>query len=371
MKTSCKNRWLGVLASQQQRRIIARHALRLGAATALALTLAACTATRFAYNQAPTVSYWWIDRYVDLSDTQTAQTREDLNAFFQWHRRQELPSYASLLRQWQAMSGDSVTPAQACSQFDDIRQRLDRAAAEAVEPFARLAVQLSPAQLENLKKQQAESNEKFEKDFLSGTPEQRLERRHGVLAGGRVLMLRSQAVIQGAHLHLPAFCQVGADRPVGIRPADQVGPTMQIKQHSAAATLRLVPLAGSPGQGAGAARDATGSRADRRQQAQHRALPGNRHGRAHQAAKQQAQTAAQQRAQQRLFDGGRGEFSGCIHSRSTPARGSGGDKQRYSPASYWYFYRWRSCTSWYSPAPISFDVNEPEPTGYSPAAPKL
>ena len=177
MKTSCKNRWLGVLASQQQRRIIARHALRLGAATVLALTLAACTATRFAYNQAPTVSYWWIDRYVDLSGTQTAQTREDLNAFFQWHRRQELPSYASLLRQWQAMSGDSVTPAQACSQFDDIRQRLDRAAAEAVEPFARLAVQLSPAQLENLKKQQAESNEKFEKDFLSGTPEQRLNKR--------------------------------------------------------------------------------------------------------------------------------------------------------------------------------------------------
>lgn len=144
---------------------------------ALATTLAACTATRLAYNQAPTLSYWWIDRHVDLDDAQTVKTREDLNAFFQWHRSQELPAYASLLRQWQAMAVDAVSPAQACVQFEDIRQRLDRAAAATVEPFARLALQLSPAQLENLKKQQAESNQDFEKDFLRGSPEQRLDKR--------------------------------------------------------------------------------------------------------------------------------------------------------------------------------------------------
>lgn len=144
---------------------------------ALATVLAACTATRLAYNQAPTLSYWWIDRHVALDGSQTARTREDLNAFFQWHRRQELPAYASLLRQWQAMAVDKVSPAQACVQFEDIRQRLDRAAAETVEPFARLALQLSPAQLENLKKQQAESNEEYEKDFLRGSPEQRLNKR--------------------------------------------------------------------------------------------------------------------------------------------------------------------------------------------------
>lgn len=144
---------------------------------ALATTLAACTATRFAYNQAPTLSYWWIDRHVDLDDAQTVKTREDLNAFFQWHRSQELPAYAGLLRQWQAMAMDTVSPAQACVQFEDIRQRLDRVAAATVEPFARLALQLSPTQLENLKKQQAESNEDFEKDFLRGSPEQRLNKR--------------------------------------------------------------------------------------------------------------------------------------------------------------------------------------------------
>jgi hypothetical protein len=167
----------GVLAGHHQPGIIARRALRLGALVTLAILLVACTATRLAYNQAPTLSYWWIDRHVDLTDTQTAQTREDLKAFFQWHRRQELPAYATLLRQWQTMAVDQVSPAQACAQFEDIRQRLERAAAETVEPFARLALQLTPDQLENLKKQQAESNEEFEKDFLRGSPERRLDKR--------------------------------------------------------------------------------------------------------------------------------------------------------------------------------------------------
>lgn len=144
----------------------------------LVTTLAACTATRLAYNQAPTLSYWWIDRQVDLDDAQTAKTREDVNAFFQWHRRNELPAYASLLRQWQASALEDVSPAQACVQFEDIRQRLERAAAETVEPFARLALQLSPAQLEHLKREQAETNEEFEKDFLRGSPEQRLNKRY-------------------------------------------------------------------------------------------------------------------------------------------------------------------------------------------------
>jgi hypothetical protein len=156
---------------------MARRVLRLGALVTLAVALAACTTTRLAYNQAPTLSYWWIDRHVDLTDAQTTQTREDLKTFFHWHRREELPSYASLLRQWQGMAMDNVSPAQACAQFEDIRERLDRAAAETVEPFARLARQLDAQQLENLKQQHAESNQDYEKDFLRGSPEQRLRKR--------------------------------------------------------------------------------------------------------------------------------------------------------------------------------------------------
>ena len=59
-------------------RIIAR-ALVLGL---LSLVLVGCSALRLAYNQAPSLSYWWIDGYADLNEAQTGQMRRDIDAFF-------------------------------------------------------------------------------------------------------------------------------------------------------------------------------------------------------------------------------------------------------------------------------------------------
>jgi hypothetical protein len=170
--------WLrGALAGLRLRRIIARRLAWLGAGLVLAVALSACTAARLAYNQAPTISYWWLDAYVDLDDAQSTQTRDALDQFFQWHRQNELPVYAGRLREWQALAPADLTPAQACVQFEDVRERIERAADRTVEPFTRLALQLTPAQLEHLQRHQARSNEEFEKDFLRGTPEQRLKKR--------------------------------------------------------------------------------------------------------------------------------------------------------------------------------------------------
>ncbi|WP_439517981.1 DUF6279 family lipoprotein [Hydrogenophaga sp.] len=170
--------WLrGASAGLRLRRIIARRLGWLATGLVLAVALSACTAARLAYNQAPTISYWWLDAYVDLDDVQAGQTREALNQFFQWHRQNELPVYAGRLREWQALATEDLTPAQACAQFDDVRERIERAADQTVEPFSRLALQLTPAQLEHLQRHQARGNEEFEKDFLRGNAEQRLKTR--------------------------------------------------------------------------------------------------------------------------------------------------------------------------------------------------
>ncbi|NIM40391.1 MAG: hypothetical protein GTN84_02890 [Hydrogenophaga sp.] len=155
------------------RRIIARALLVL----ALAALLAACTAARFAYNQAPQFSYWWLDSHFDFDDAQSEQVRGDIDAFFAWHRREELPAVADLLRQWQGMATRDLTADEACAQFEVVRARLNAAGERLIDPFARLAPGLSPAQLEQLQRRQARSNEEFERDFLRGTPEQRLQRR--------------------------------------------------------------------------------------------------------------------------------------------------------------------------------------------------
>lgn len=162
------------------RRIMARHLGRLMPRLAVlgaAMVLAGCTALRVVYHQAPSLSYWWIDGYVDLDSRQTAQVRADLDAFFAWHRSEELPRLAELLREWQRLAPNDITADQVCVQFDRVRQRLERAAAEAVPPMARLALTLSPAQLEHLARQQAKSNREFEDDFIKPAPGKVLDRR--------------------------------------------------------------------------------------------------------------------------------------------------------------------------------------------------
>jgi Family of unknown function (DUF6279) len=143
----------------------------------MAATLTACTATRLAYNQAHNATYWWLDSHVDFNNGQSTPVRGDINAFFQWHRANELPVYAGLLQRWQTLASQDMTGAQVCAEFDVIRQRIDRAADASVQPMARLALQLDAAQLEHLKSRQAKSNEEFADDFLQASDEARITKR--------------------------------------------------------------------------------------------------------------------------------------------------------------------------------------------------
>ena len=154
-------------------RIIARSLLLALVAT----VLAACSATRLAYNQAPNLVYWWIDGHVDFSDPQSAQMRQDIDGFLVWHRTTELPVYAARLARWQTLVKQDSSAEQACAEFDAVRAAALRLAERSVEPMARLALQLTPAQLEHLQRHQAKGNETFEKDFLRGSPAQRMEKR--------------------------------------------------------------------------------------------------------------------------------------------------------------------------------------------------
>ncbi len=158
------------------RRIMARHLGRL-MVLGVALVLAGCTALRVVYHQAPNLSYWWIDGYADLDSRQTAQVRADLDTFFAWHRSEELPRLADLLRDWQRLAPNDITAEQVCVQFDRVRGSLERAAGEAAAPMSRLALTLSPAQMEHLARQQAKSNREFEDDFIKPPPAKVLDRR--------------------------------------------------------------------------------------------------------------------------------------------------------------------------------------------------
>lgn len=169
-----------------QRQIIPRAHLSMGQRLWRALSLvlagallAGCSATRLAYNQAPTFSYWWLDRQVNLTDAQSEQVREDLGHFFDWHRRIELPAYIGLLQRWQLLARADLSAAQTCAEFELVRERLDAATERSHEPLARLALQLSPDQVQALQRHQAKTNKEYEDEFVRGSPDERLQKRLG------------------------------------------------------------------------------------------------------------------------------------------------------------------------------------------------
>ena len=178
------------------RRIIALRVSKVCALVIVAATLTACTATRLAYNQAHNATYWWLDSHVDFNNGQSTPVRSDINAFFQWHRVNELPVYAGLLQRWQTLAVQDLTGAQVCAEFDVIRQRIDRAADASVQPMARLALQLDAAQLEHLKSRQAKSNAEFEDDFLQAAEEARIEKRFDRALGRGEMLYGSLNAVQ-------------------------------------------------------------------------------------------------------------------------------------------------------------------------------
>ena len=142
---------------------------------ALAVVLVACSTIRLAYNQAPSLSYWWIDGYADLNEAQTLQMRRDIDGFFAWHRSSELPGYIARLQHWQRLAQTDSQADQVCAQFDVLRSAYLRMIDRSLEPLARVALTLTPAQLQHIQRKYAKNNQEFEKRYLGVSEEERLD----------------------------------------------------------------------------------------------------------------------------------------------------------------------------------------------------
>ena len=142
-----------------------------------ALLLAGCSSLQLGYNRAHTLLYWWIDGYVDLNEAQSLYLRRDIDKLLAWHRQQELPAYAQRLGQWRAMAGQDLSAEQVCREAEALRTAAALVIDRGHETLARLALSLTPEQLDRLQRHQRKGNEGFEKDFLRGSANDRFERR--------------------------------------------------------------------------------------------------------------------------------------------------------------------------------------------------
>lgn len=140
--------------------------------------LGACSTVRLAYENLPTVAYWWLDGYLDFSGAQSPRVRDDLAQLLSWHRQHELPRVDALLREAQALALTDVTAAQACRMAGQIRERLLAAAVHAEPAGTALALSLDEAQLQHLERKYAKNNADYRKEWLARSAAQVQEQRY-------------------------------------------------------------------------------------------------------------------------------------------------------------------------------------------------
>lgn len=143
----------------------------------LALVLSGCSTAKLGYNNAPSLTYWWLDSYLDFDNAQTPRVRAELAQWHNWHRESELPAYAALLAQWQRAATANLSAEQVCALWDSVRPRFAALLDQAEPTLAALAPTLTAEQLAHLGRQFDKRNQKWREEWLDGTPAERQARR--------------------------------------------------------------------------------------------------------------------------------------------------------------------------------------------------
>jgi hypothetical protein len=144
---------------------------------AMVVFLSGCSAIQTGYQLAPNLLYFWLDGYLDLDESQTPIVRASLQQLEDWHRREELPAYAKLVRDLQQLAPQNITPAQMCTVVSQVREGMQRIGAQVAPGFARLAPTLTETQFTHLQRQWDKHNATWREEWLEGTPDALLSRR--------------------------------------------------------------------------------------------------------------------------------------------------------------------------------------------------
>lgn len=146
-------------------------------AVSMSVILTGCSAVRLGYNNLPDIASWWLDSYIDFSDTQGPQAKAALQKLQTWHRKEELPAIAELLVQAQTLAPQNITPEQACKIWEGAQVRIESFIQESSRLAAPVVSQLSAKQLKHLEKEWATRNEDWKKQWVQGTPDARIKKR--------------------------------------------------------------------------------------------------------------------------------------------------------------------------------------------------
>jgi hypothetical protein len=144
-------------------------------AAGLVVALAACSVLKLAYDQAPTLVSWRVNKALDLEGAQRDTARAAVREWFAWQRKAQLPAIAAFMERSQREATGTITPTLACERRQEIEGWLRAGADRAAPLFARVAVQLTPAHIDHLQKHFKDKDEDFADDFLDDDAKDRQE----------------------------------------------------------------------------------------------------------------------------------------------------------------------------------------------------
>jgi hypothetical protein len=139
------------------------------------LLVQGCSSLRLGYTTAPTLAYWWLDRYVDFNEDQAPRVRAALADWFDWNRRTQLPIYAALLANMRTEVANNTTPAHACTWQTRWLQHAQTAFDEAAPKIAELMLTIDAEQIQNLEHRHVKVNAEFADDFQQPNPAKRAQ----------------------------------------------------------------------------------------------------------------------------------------------------------------------------------------------------
>lgn len=138
-------------------------------ACAALATLGSC-GTQFVYNRLDWLTHYYLSSQVSLDGTQSRELRNRLDRFFAWHRRSELPRYATFLDRMAHDAARPVSVAQLESGRREVEDFVREAVVHGAPDAARWLNELRQAQLDELfdslaKEQREQREENCEADL--------------------------------------------------------------------------------------------------------------------------------------------------------------------------------------------------------------
>ena len=151
--------------------------IKLSFALFLAALVCGCSTVRFAYENADAYIHWKASSYLDLEGEDAEELDGRIDEFHDWHRRNALPKYVTLVREASRRFDDGLSRPDLVWGYDSLRAQAQESLRKAAELLAPLLDRLTPAQVAHVERRIAEENRQFYRDHLRGTEPERRARR--------------------------------------------------------------------------------------------------------------------------------------------------------------------------------------------------